>query len=74
MLAEMRRAGEGFFRFAMRMSQQHRQYFQSLILPPSVAEEFERLAVESLQQQEALELANDEPFDHYLQRYFAQKV
>jgi glutamate--cysteine ligase len=74
MLAEMRANGEGFFQFAMRMSLQHRHYYRGRRLDPERQRWFEQLAQESLQQQQALEAANDEPFGQYLQRYFAQTL
>lgn len=74
MLAEMRAKGEGFFHFALRMSEQHKAYFQNLALTPQKAEEFARLAEQSWQQQQELEAANNEPFEEYLRRYQAQKL
>ncbi|KXX63943.1 glutamate--cysteine ligase [Marichromatium gracile] len=71
-LAEMRAHGEGFFAFAQRMSNAHRAYFQQR--RPSAAHQalFERLAHDSHQQQHALEAAEEESFDDFLARYFAQ--
>ena len=71
-LAEMRQEGESFFEFARRMSRQHREYFASL--PPMSPERlaaFEAEAARSLEAQQALEAAQDEPFEAYLARYFA---
>jgi glutamate--cysteine ligase len=74
MLAEMRAEGEGFFRFALRMSQQHQRYFLDLALDPAREREFERLAEQSWQRQSELETVDSEPFADYLQRYLAQPV
>jgi glutamate--cysteine ligase len=74
MLAEMRARDEGFFHFAMRMSQQHQTYFQELAPDAARTAEFTHLAEQSWVQQRKLEAANDEPFSDYLQRYFAQPV
>jgi glutamate--cysteine ligase len=74
MLAEMRKAGEGFFHFALRMSRQHQEYFQGLQLCAKRNAEFERLAAESWDKQRAMEAADQEPFDQYLQRYLAQSL
>jgi glutamate--cysteine ligase len=72
MLAEMRSAGEGFFHFALRMSQQHQGYFRDLPKNPELQTRFVDLAEQSWAKQRALEAASTEPFAHYLQRYFAQ--
>ena len=74
MLAEMREAGEGFFRFAMRMSQQHQHYFQGLAENSERMTEFARYAEDSWVRQRELEAASNEPFAAYLQRYFAQSL
>jgi len=74
MLAEMRAAGEGFFHFALRMSQQHQSYFQALEKNDERQAAFIRYAEHSRIQQQTLEAADDEPFPAYLQRYFAQPV
>jgi glutamate--cysteine ligase len=74
MLAEMRARGEGFFHFALRMSQQHQEYFRSLQQNDQLQAKFARLAEQSWLQQHELEAADDESFSAYLQRYFAQKL
>ena len=72
MLAGMREAGEGFFHFAMRKSQQHQAYFQGLRLTTAHREQFERLAKRSWQRQRDMEAADHESFADYLQRYLSQ--
>jgi len=74
MLAEMRSEGEGFFHFAMRMSQQHQRYFQELPANAALQQRLTGLAEQSWVQQRALESADHEPFPAYLQRYFAQTL
>jgi len=74
MLAEMRARGEGFFHFAMRMSQQHRDYFRGLGLSERRLAEFRRLSEQSRQQQQAIEAADDKPFGEFLREYFAQTL
>lgn len=74
MLAEMRAKGEGFFHFAMRMSQQHQRYFLDRALDPTREREFKHLAEQSWQRQYELEAASTESFADYLQRYLAQPV
>ena len=70
----MHREGEGFFHFAVRLSQQHQAYFGSLDLDPERRAIFIRLPEESLARQKTLEVGNDESFADYLQRYFGQPV
>jgi glutamate--cysteine ligase len=72
MLAEMRSAGEGFFHFALRMSQQHQQYFRELPKNPQLQTRFREWSKQSWTRQRELEAASTEPFAAYLQRYFAQ--
>ena len=74
MLAEMRAQGEGFFRFAMRMSRQHQDYFRQLPPNPAPVVDFRQLALQSLQWQSEREAADREPFAEYLQRYLAQTL
>ena len=74
MLEAMRREDEGFYHFALRMSQQHQAYFSDLQLNPERHKMFSRLTEESLAQQQTIEAENGESFSDYLQRYFAQPV
>jgi glutamate--cysteine ligase len=72
MLAEMRSNGEGFYHFARRLSEQHRDHFRGIRLGAARKVEFERLAADSLQHQREIEEADDLTFDEFLARYFAQ--
>jgi glutamate--cysteine ligase len=74
MLAEMRAEGEGFFHFAMRMSQQHQQYFRELAKNDEAQARFSAMAEQSWQKQRELEAADNESISAYLQRYFAQSA
>lgn len=71
-LAEMQQERESFFEFAMRMSQQHREYFAAL--PPMSAgrlAEFEAEAARSLEVQAQLEAGETTSFESFLADYFA---
>lgn len=71
-LAEMREQGASFFEFAARMSRQHRDYFAALPpMSPARLAEFEAEAARSLEAQQAMEDAPQEPFEDFLARYFA---
>jgi glutamate--cysteine ligase len=71
---EMRRNDSGFFHFAMDMARGHKQYFRDL---ESLAGD--RLAVyadeaaRSIEQQQAVEAADEISFDEYLQQYFSEQ-
>ncbi len=69
MLREMRERGEGFYHFAKRISETHRQFF--LNLPPNELRKryFTELAIKSLEDQRALEATDELSFEQYLQRY-----
>jgi glutamate--cysteine ligase len=72
MLAEMRENKEGFFAFALRMSQKHKRYFDSLRLSRDREQFFVDLAERSLQEQRDIEASDRVSFDEYLRQYFAQ--
>lgn len=72
MLREMRDNGESFYQFARRLSNMHHRYFLERRLPPQREAELERLAVQSLADQERLEAGDQVDFDQFLNDYFAQ--
>ncbi len=72
MLAEMDQNNEEFYHFALRMSRQHQQWFAERPLEDDKRERFEALARESIEQQHAMEAADDIPFETFMQNYFAQ--
>jgi glutamate--cysteine ligase len=73
-LADMREHDEGYFDFASRLSQQHRNYFMGLPRDPERFAAIEAAVVKSVRDQEALEAADTLSFDEFLQDYFAQKL
>lgn len=73
MLEDMMAREEGFYRYARRLSEQHREAFRSAAPLPREADLTE-LAQRSLTEQARLEAADEEDFDHFLQRYFAGKL
>jgi len=71
-LATMRDKHENSYgRFALAESMRHRAALQSVSLPAALTEEYERLAVESLEAQKAVEAADRIPFETYRQRYLS---
>jgi glutamate--cysteine ligase len=73
MLNEMRERGEGFYHFARRMSEIHQHFFRNLPMTDAREQEFRELAAKSLEDQAAVEAADELAFPEYLQRYFAQR-
>lgn len=72
MLAKMRSAGESFFNFALRMSEEHKRHFAVLPMADDRRRYFEDTTRQSLKQQEEIEAADEISFEEYLKRYFAQ--
>ncbi|MFO7640032.1 MAG: glutamate--cysteine ligase [Candidatus Competibacteraceae bacterium] len=71
-LAEMRASGENFFQYARRLSEQHRQYFQSLSLAEDRVRFFTETVERSLREQAEIEAADQISFEEFLRRYFEQ--
>jgi glutamate--cysteine ligase len=71
-LETMRERGEGFFAFARRLTEDHRETFRQHWLDPEREALLERLARESILQQEVIEAADDCGFDEFLADYFNQ--
>ena len=74
MLSEMRENREGFFVYAQRISDAHREHFEHQPLSPGRQALFERMAAESIRRQREMEAADDLSFDQFLDRYFAQRL
>jgi glutamate--cysteine ligase len=72
MLAEMAENKEEFYHFALRMSQQHQQWFAERPLDAGKLASFEAAARDSIEKQRQIEQADDIPFATFLQNYFAQ--
>jgi glutamate--cysteine ligase len=73
MLAAMRANHEGFFHFARRLSEKHRDFFLARGIDPGRQAELERLSEESRVRQAEIEAADDVGFDEFLERYSAQR-
>ncbi len=72
MLAEMREHDESFFHHAQRMSLHHNQYYKNHPLSEEKIQLFERMASESLAQQQQIESEDKISFDDYLKNYFKE--
>jgi glutamate--cysteine ligase len=72
MLAEMRSNNESFFDFALRKSNEHREYFARLQADPEQQALFRAMAENSLQKQREIEASDTEEFDTFLANYLAQ--
>jgi glutamate--cysteine ligase len=72
LLTEMRQTGESFFELALRMSRAYKEYFTDLKAPDEARlAAFAVEAQQSLEAQQRLEAAPQEPFRAYLARYLA---
>ena len=72
MLNTMRERGEGFYHFARRMSEIHQHFFTNLPLSEERERFYRELSTKSLEDQQAIEAADEIGFAEYLQRYFEQ--
>ncbi len=70
-LRDLKAERVSFFEYALGLARSHREYFLGLELGAEQARRFADLAVESLAEADALELAPAPPFDAYLRGYFA---
>ncbi len=73
-LSEMRERKEPFFAFALRQSQQHRDYFMALPIASAREQMLQQEARQSVDRQREIEAADEVDFEQYLQRYFAQRA
>jgi glutamate--cysteine ligase len=72
MLRVMRERYDGsYFRFVLEASLRHAEALRAQPLTPAEALEFDRLAAVSLEEQRAIEAAEQLPFDRFLERYLA---
>jgi len=74
LLAEMSHNHETYFRMAMRKAQEHRDYFQQRPPTPDLIEKYQRLASESLVEQQQIEAASSNSFDEFLADYLGQRA
>jgi glutamate--cysteine ligase len=72
LMTELATTNESFFELALRMSMMHKDYFLELHAPnEGRLAEFASEAAESLAKQRSIESADNESFEIYLARYFA---
>ncbi len=74
MLDEMSQKGEGFYQYAMRMSQQHHEAFVSDKLSLEKSLFYKSLTTSSLEQQKQIEENDVLPFATFLERYFRKSL
>ncbi len=72
MLACMKESGEGFYEFALRMSQKHQRYFQVQALSDLHRQQLVDQVQYSLEKQQAIETADKMSFEQFLDNYFKQ--
>lgn len=71
-LDDMRQNKLTFFRHAMTLAERHRDAFAAKPLTPQLKAHFEQLAKASIEDQSAIEAADDLSFEEYLARYYQQ--
>jgi len=71
MLQSMKDNDEGFHYFAKRMSIQHNNYFNQLVLSKIENDKFEKIVADSLKRQHEIESGDKIEFDAFLEAYFA---
>ncbi len=71
-IADLETEKTGFFHYAHRMAETHRDYFASIAQPQDAAmESFRKEALDSLRRQQDIEQADSINLDEYLAHYFA---
>ena len=74
MLDEMRDKGEGFYQYAMRMSQHHHETFIKEKLSNEQSQFYEDLTLSSLAQQKQIEEGDTLSFADFLEGYFSKSL
>ncbi len=72
MLNEMKSKQEGFYHFALRLSQQHKQFFDNFELSENDINFYNNAVTQSIQKQHDIEQSDSISFDEYLENYFSQ--
>jgi glutamate--cysteine ligase len=70
----MRRNGESFYEFALRLSREHRSHFLELTPDRDRARMFEEEREQSIQRQLEMERSDRFSFPEFLERYFAERL
>ena len=70
MLAEMKQRNEGFYAFAKRMSDQHNNYFQQLLMSKKSNDFLEQQVRDSIARQKYIEENDSLSFEEFLKNYF----
>lgn len=74
MLNEMSEKGEGFYQYAMRMSQQHHEAFTQEKLGDEQIRYYQELTARSLEQQKLIEMNDSLSFATFLEQYFKKSL
>ncbi|MFK8069096.1 MAG: glutamate--cysteine ligase [Gammaproteobacteria bacterium] len=69
-IAEMHENDQSFFDFAMKKSEQHRDYFFNLSVDQKQFSQMEEMAEQSHNEQQAIEATEQLPFEQFLENYF----
>jgi len=72
MLNEMKSNHEGFYHFALRLSQQHKEFFENYTISQEDIKFYDDAVVLSNNKQKEIEQADTISFEQYLEDYFSQ--
>jgi len=72
MLIEMKNKEEGFYHFALRLSQQHKIFFDDYKLSENDIEFYNAIVTSSVTKQKEIEKSDSITFEQYLENYFSQ--
>ncbi|MFV2060769.1 MAG: glutamate--cysteine ligase [Gammaproteobacteria bacterium] len=72
MLQDMKNRDEGFYHFALRLSQQHKMFFDNYTLNKNEVEFYNTMVNSSIEKQKEIEASDSITFEHYLENYFSQ--
>ncbi len=65
----MNETDQSFFKFALKKSEQHKDYFSGLSVPRKRFDQLDEMAIQSINEQRSLEETEQLPFDQYLENY-----
>ena len=72
MLIEMKNSQEGFYHFALRLSRQHKTFFDEYPLSEESIDFYNDSVAASIKNQKDIEESDSIPFSEYLENYFSQ--
>lgn len=72
LLSDLASRGESFTDFTYHQSETHARYFREQAIDPTLEQQFRQLAIDSLEQQRAIESGEQLDFETYLKNFYQQ--